>query len=253
MIAITETKFTEASVALLSDYQLFRSDRKAEHPGGGVCLYIREGLAAIEVDIDQLKTDKFEQIWRIVKTKRDSVLVGCIYRPPSSTNETNESINRALAQAEASLSRLGCSTLIITGDFNLPLIKYTEIDVGGHSATIGRINSEGEGDKRPAHAFLTCLEENHLTQMITFPTYRHSIDREPENTLDFVITNEPDRVFEPTRDSPLGHTPQGRAHFVLRWSLLMLNGADTEKKVKERFVWSKANFDKISDYISSVN
>jgi hypothetical protein len=60
-------------------------------------------------------------------------------------------------------------------------------------------------------------------------------------------------VIEPTRDVPLGHTPEGRAHFVLRWSFLMLNGKEEHREARERFVWAKADFSKLSDHISSIN
>jgi hypothetical protein len=169
VIAITETKFGPASVALLSNYQLFRADRKSANPGGGVCLYVRDNLMAMEVEIEELNSDKVEQIWRVIKTHGDAVLVGCIYRPPSSTIQTNVIINNTITIAKQSLQRLSFSSLLVTDDFDLPQIKYSEIDVGGGSATFGRIEDDANGDKRPAQSFLDCLEENHLSQLITFP------------------------------------------------------------------------------------
>ena len=67
---------------------------------------------AIEVEIEELKSVTVEQVWRVIKTDGDAVLVGCIYRPSSSTIQTTTLINNTIAIAKESLQRLGCSSLL---------------------------------------------------------------------------------------------------------------------------------------------
>ena len=71
--------------------------------------------------------------------------------------------------------------------------------------------------------------------------FRHSIEHEPTNTLDLIITDEPDRVIGVTCESPLGSTPGGRAHFMLAWTVVIAgNGLPSVNRLRPRSVWHKA-------------
>lgn len=48
IIGITETWFDQRSTAALSGFQLFRSDRKDNKTASGVCIFVRDGIQAIE-------------------------------------------------------------------------------------------------------------------------------------------------------------------------------------------------------------
>ncbi len=66
--------------------------------GGGVALYVRD---TIQCCINsRIKTDcKTESIWVDIKEGSQSIVLGVVYRPPTSTKEINTSlwqeINRA--------------------------------------------------------------------------------------------------------------------------------------------------------------
>jgi len=61
-------------------YDLFRCNRPVSCKGGGVLLYVKEELQAIEL---KLKNSFPEQVWCCIGEKgRDEVLVGICYRTP---------------------------------------------------------------------------------------------------------------------------------------------------------------------------
>ena len=83
-------------------------------------------------------------------------------------------MRETLATATSSLSRLGCSSLLVTGDFNFRHASYTDIDVDGGSATVAHIDPSTKGVKAFDKAFLECLTKRHLFQMVTFPMFQNS-------------------------------------------------------------------------------
>jgi hypothetical protein len=99
--------------------------------------------------------------------------------------------------------------------------------------------------------FLDALQDNFLTQLVTFPTFRNSYSEKPKNTLDLVITDEPDRVISLDQEEPLGYTAMGRAHFPLRWTFATSNG-NVPKPPKERTLWSKANYEGLNEWLLSL-
>ena len=170
--------------------------------------------------------------------------MGCIYRPPNTCLEdhlgTTRRIAYVLAQAKRALKTLKCSSLQVFGDFNFPHIRYESVDVGGGSAILGHITSDVSGEKLSDELFLDTLDDLHLHQLFTFPTYRDSLDSPPTKTLDLLVTDEPGRVFALGSEEPLGSTPMGRAHFVLKWRVSTSRAPTTLPK--PHFVWSKADW-----------
>ena len=84
VICVNET-FCDSSISdseiNLPDYSIVRRDRNRH--GGGVAMYIRNSLTFIRRN--DLETDDVEAIWIEMKCKqRQPVIIGSIYRPPSS-------------------------------------------------------------------------------------------------------------------------------------------------------------------------
>lgn len=85
IIGITETwarnDIADAEYEI-AGYNLFRKDRQGKD-GGGVAIYVRDSLgAALYPD---LMSKKFEEaLWCTVKCDKTSILVGVVYRTPSS-------------------------------------------------------------------------------------------------------------------------------------------------------------------------
>ena len=94
-----------------------------------------------------------ESLWCSVKVSdSDTVIVSVIYRSPSSSLDNDSHMLRLLAEVQ----NLVDSHLLITGDFNLPLIDWNfwttpERDLAGHS-------------------FLDTLNDLFMFQHVSFPT-----------------------------------------------------------------------------------
>lgn len=103
--------------------------------------------------------------------------------------------------------------------------------------------------------FHSCFEECHLTQLVTFPTYRNSGFVAPKSTFDLVITDDPDRVFQLTETEPLGHTPMGQSHCLIMGSMAIASQDDatTITTPHPRHIWSRADYNALSDFITSTD
>ncbi len=212
-----ETWFTNSSDTAISGYQLHRSDRNGR--GGGVAIYIRNGLIASEVNVAQLISTANEQIWRILHYGDEAFLLGCLYRPHDLNNDDLDKCISSVTTARNSLSSLKCSAMLLYGDFNFSHTTYSLIDVGGGVATAAHVRDDSTCDLR----FQECLNECFLTQLVTFPTYRNNRYVKPSSTLDLVITNDPDRMIFLTKGESLGDTPMGQAHCLISGQFAVAN------------------------------
>ena len=88
--------------------------------GGGVLLYISENLAA--VPCKALNDVSFDNsLWPL--STNDKLLVGVLYRAPSSSNDNNQRLLSIISNIREAVS---FSHLLIMGDFNLPTIDWTD-------------------------------------------------------------------------------------------------------------------------------
>ena len=90
VLCFTETNLktgTPNRFLSLPGYQIFRQDRKLgrKKSGGGVAIYIRDGLHATRIATPASPTQSHtESLWLSVKlSERRATTIGCIYRPPS--------------------------------------------------------------------------------------------------------------------------------------------------------------------------
>jgi len=103
----------------LKGYDLFRCDRQVNVRGGGVLLYVKHGLGAVQVNVN---TEFPEHVWCRLKVKGfESLLIGVCYRTPT---ERIYDIN--LHDKLRDLVRqVADKNLVLMGDFN-----YRNIDWG---------------------------------------------------------------------------------------------------------------------------
>ena len=95
----------------INGYSLLRNDRKRD--GGGCAIYIHHSLNFTY--IDSLYSEYVESIWCNIKPcSGECILVGCIYRPPSSTLSY---YNRLVNNIEKAIN-INHNTVIL-GDFNI--------------------------------------------------------------------------------------------------------------------------------------
>lgn len=104
VVLVTETWFNLRSVKHLDGYSLFNKDREAVI-GGGVATYVRNDVDAFEVCDFGLVDRNVEQIWCKLCIGSESILVGCIYRPPYASHETNKEINDVINRAKSYIDK----------------------------------------------------------------------------------------------------------------------------------------------------
>ena len=133
-------------------------------------------------------------------------LIGNVYR--NHCNSKEDFIN-SIQYTFSDIDKFDFDDILITGDFNLPLIKWDQ-----------------PCNISPEDRFIELLSDYYFTQMILKPT-RHRLNQS-SNILDLVITNDDNWVSNIEFLPPLGKSD----HNVL---LLTLSVAPTENITKNKF------------------
>ena len=95
-----------------------------------------------------------EQVWiKISLRGSDNLLIGCMYRSPSSNPEESVDQLRHIVQQASLMS----SHLVIVGDFNIPQIDW-ELEVSYAPST------------HCSHTFLDAIRDSFLFQHVRHPT-----------------------------------------------------------------------------------
>ena len=182
ILCITETKpkncrdFTPHEL----DSMGYMSHHSTE--GRGVSVYVKNNWVAEEIN---LASDFVESVWVRLKCDKLKVLIGTVYRSPNSSDANNQALLRLMDDA----SKINHSVFICVGDFN-----FKEID--------WRTNRVHCTPTHPASLMYDKLNDLFLKQVVTEPTrYREG---ETQNLLDWVLTNNPDRIENLQCGPPLG-------------------------------------------------
>ena len=176
IIAITETwlkpYITDAQIAL-PNYTSIRSDR-INSDRGGTLLYIHDSLPISCVE--KFDNDTCEAV--ICTLESCNAIIASIYRPPSSSSESFRDCMQFTQNYINTQTATKHYDIIIMGDFNLPSISWSTIDI---------TNTNLE-NSTSANILLNFLAANFMSQCITHPT---RID----NTLDLLITNNKNSII----------------------------------------------------------
>ena len=158
---------------------------KVEEKSRGVGIYVNETLSSTECSV--LNNCNFkESCWyEIILKNNDKLLIGAIYRSPSSGTANNLKLNQMISTAVG----LNHSYLVVLGDFNYPGINWTDWTT---------IHNESHSE----FLFIECLRDNFLSQEIQNPT-RHRIGQ-TANILDLLLVNKSEIVSDLNVSSGLG-------------------------------------------------
>jgi len=122
VLVLTETwlnsSIPDDDIALLNFQQPFRCDR-SNRLGGGVAIYVREGINATKRS--DLSINGLESLWVELSTGKHRFLLGGVYRPPDANNDYWTLLEHNLDQAFT----LPYDNIIITGDFNMNVLSQT--------------------------------------------------------------------------------------------------------------------------------
>jgi exonuclease III len=164
----------------LEGYELFLSEATSPRKRGAA-LYVNKKLKAEEIRFNV----KFEEsIWTQIKlNNKDMLLLGCIYKIPSSSPENLDELNKLLTTVSKDKK---FSHIMVMGDINFPKIDWKKW------STKGDKNSEN---------FLESIRDSYLFQHVMENT-RMRENCEP-STLDLILTNDENMIEELNYSSPL--------------------------------------------------
>ena len=147
----------------------------------GVALYIKESLNPQSVD-DLSESNYDISTWaKFLSPDGLSVLIGCLYKSPSTSNDNKMELLSLLKSD--TLSKF--DHVLITGDFNFPNILW-----------------DGSWPGKEENDFIECLHDAFLNQMVIKPTRR----REGNNPhiLDLVLVNNEQLISDIIHMCPIG-------------------------------------------------
>jgi hypothetical protein len=251
---VSETWFNDQSVVNIEGYDCFRKDRKSDTHGGGVCIYTRRSDSLIfrETNYDQLNSSGVEQVWCVVDTGIESILLGCIYRPKiihlrgvvasiEVHKKRDGEINKSITFANDLVKKGIVQGLIIAGDFNFTELSWNEL-----------LEPEVLFETDSSDCFLDTLNECFLTQNVFFKTYQEF--SKLTNLLDLVITESKERVYELQSGPALGGKNHG--HLCLSWKYglkkSILNSFE-DKFRQTNYNFKKGNYGGMRSFFGNIN
>lgn len=152
------------------NYNIYRRDRRDVF--GGVLVAMKADIMSDHLDVE-INTESVYTSITLEKGKQ--LIVGALYRPPSSSIEYMDNMCTTL---ETLTTRHKKAVFWVGGDLNLPDINWTTCTqtIDGNSNAVA-IN----------HRLLDCTQNCGLEQMVNFPTRQRA-------TLDLFFTNRPSLV-----------------------------------------------------------
>ncbi|KAK2170409.1 hypothetical protein LSH36_3g26070 [Paralvinella palmiformis] len=164
------TEPTSEPMIPLKGYQSYTNLDAGSHRG--IAIYVSNSIDHLVTAVS-LNTYK-ESIWLNIKLKgKDKLLLGCVYRSPSSTEQNNIKLFNLLQQ----IPEYDSTHTVIAGDFNCPEIEWTTW-------------STTKSEEHHSQKFIDACRDAYLHQHTT--RHRHS---QNENLLDLVFINEEHMVL----------------------------------------------------------
>ena len=250
IIAITESWFNESSCSHIDGFHQFIRNRNDGQGYGGVALFIDTELETFEVDHDSaaLACDDVEQTWIGVKSGTDKLLIGCIYRPPPKAKDDSEkraklenALLKSVTEAKRLVERGKYNGMCICGDFNFNKTKW---DSDGVATVYG-----GAGVRD--HSFIDMLENQHIHQAITFPTFCNSKGKRV-NFLDLVLADSIDRVVNVELGPPLSDTCK-QFHVSINFEIAVRGGQRNPTFERSSLNYAKGDYRHLNQELNSVD
>ena len=130
IITITESwgqTWKEASLEI-EGFNMYKKHRADGRRGGGCLIYVSKELKSYACkQMENVPGD--DSVWCWVKIANGArILVGCIYRSPTSSVENNELIINQIVKASEVADQ---NRILLMGDFNVKEINWIEVEATG--------------------------------------------------------------------------------------------------------------------------
>lgn len=240
LICLVETKLNSETNNLevfdTGRYEVYRKDRGVQNaPGGGVAILIKKTLLSTNENVKFLNDHRYEEAtWCEICLQGKKILVGAIYRAPSSPRDVNNLLCD-LVRLSDNYDRE--SQVLICGDFN-----FGEVCWETNSVTV-----DGQ-HVVDARNFLDVTNDCFLYQHIGEVT--HNIDYDNPSRLDLVFTRNEHDVENITLFPPLGKSHHATVLFDFK-----MDGDPKQEEEEEtyKFSFHKGNYTEIRRLLSEID
>lgn len=247
IITFTETwlKPSHHNNEFISDkYRIFRKDRSESNieaeRGGGVLIAVKDN---IDCDVHSIpEMSELESICVKFPLKRGNLLIYCLYIQPDASIDTYKQHVLAIKKLQIT----DHDSIVIAGDFNLPLIKWVQND---DSFDFVPIIGESESRDALISKFVTKeMLEAGFFQM-------NYVKNASGNVLDLVYTNIPElTVVELTSKRLIPSGLSDKAHNPLHISIeCEPTVMPSNDSLNLHYCFRKANFDHIREHLQTID
>ena len=232
VVAVTESWGQEWKEATLEmeGFNMYKKHRTDGRRGGGCVIYVSQDLKSYACkDMDNVQGD--DAIWCWVRlTNAAKILVGCMYRSPTSSRENNNLFMNQIIRA-SDVANQNQNRILLMGDFNIKEINWAENEAQGDINTL-------------QNRFYECTRDSYLNQHVFTPT-RFRADQ--ESTLDLVFTKEEEDVKNIEVLQPLGKSDHGIVvfDFICEWK--------AKQVFRPRRLYHKGNYNEINRLINEID
>ena len=230
-IAITETlpKTANSEETKDTNFILPGYNCVTNNNGRGVCLFIKKGIE-YEV-ISEYQTLFNPNIFcKIEEPDNDPYIVAVVYRSPNGTEEEADKLNELMNHVALKHKN---NKMVIVGDFNFPEVDWNN-------------EESSKNDQHKSTRFLTCVQSNYMTQLVTAPThYRGS---QNPTLVDLILTNEEEFVNDIKTYPPLG-----KSHHLLLSFRIEAYHKQVEDSGKIKYQVNKGNYDEMREHVGNVD
>jgi hypothetical protein len=207
----------------IDGYELLPLNISKESPGRGMIMYVKETVKYTPSDVNNVFQ---EGIFCELELKsKDRLLIGGIYRSPTSSEENFSHMCETIREVCASKY----THVLLMGDLNLPGIDWDSGVIQGGTGTIN-------------YKFVELLRDCYLHQHITEPTRGRWTDK--PSTLDLLCSNEEGMVSDIIIDAPIGKSDHSVVSF--RFNAYIME----KPRVKYRHHYDKADYDKMREHLN---
>ena len=209
----------------LKGFQCFTA--KLNDSSRGVVIYVKDTISAEYCKVLN-DTEFCESVWCTLRLENKNLLLGGIYKSPSSNLENHRNLNRLISQA----SSMNFDHLVILGDFNFPEIDWSTWTVN-------------KNETHPSFLFVECLRDNYLGQHINdFTRYRQGQD---PSCLDLLLTDNQTEVENLSLNGELGASDHVSVFFEFPCKVNKITDQSN------RLNFFKGDYSEIKSYLNTVN
>ncbi|XP_065645598.1 uncharacterized protein LOC136076061 [Hydra vulgaris] len=199
---------------------------------GGVAIYVKKNIPSFECKFSVKQIS--EQIWCQISIENDILLIGCIYRHRSTRNESNLQTNKSTKCAKALIDGGKFTSILIVSDFNHSDIRWSYL--GGQCKSV----------KQSSQLFLDTINDCFLSQFVTEPTFIN-------NTLNLVLLDDLDCIYNVTIGPPFGCTQKNYFHNSLLWDYRLKSSNKTFRLHKVNYIYNKSDYNAINEGQKAIN